>query len=244
MARNFVIFTTGRRAMLGFGLALCAMLGVTPIHAQTDTDLGTRIPSKRSHSTSKREDIDKARIEAQHYATCIVKKRGNAARTYLNATDPAQIENLGRNMNYKDCYSRFSSELAATVSLQIPDGIYRGMLAEELLGLDRRTIAALEPEKLQNLYVNPFSDVSGRDPEVDNMAMCYAEVHPQELATLLGATAGTDEETKAFGTIASQLEPCLRRGFKLTANRQTLRAALAEALYHRANPIPLPLEGK
>jgi hypothetical protein len=69
------------------------------------------------------------------------------------------------------------------------------------------------------------------------MATCVSENAPQETVMLIKSEAYTAAEMAAIQALAPTLGACLRVGIKVDANRQTLRAALADALYQRvANP--------
>jgi hypothetical protein len=50
----------------------------------------------------------------------------------------------------------------------------------------------------------------------------------------------TPEEGQAFAALSPDMGKCLRAGTKLQANRQSLRAALAEALFQRLNAPAAP----
>jgi hypothetical protein len=77
------------------------------------------------------------------------------------------------------------------------------------------------------------------------MATCASESAPAETLALLKTLPYSDAEGAAFGAVAPHLGACLRAGVKVTGNRQSLRAALADALYQRvANPMPIAAAGQ
>jgi hypothetical protein len=78
-----------------------------------------------------------------------------------------------------------------------------------------------------------------RDPIVDEMATCTADVNPMGTLALLQTEAYSDAEMAAVQTLAPDIGRCLRAGATLKANRQAMRAALAEALYQRTQPWPV-----
>jgi len=114
------------------------------------------------------------------------------------------------------------------------------MLAEAAL---EKTSAdeALQPLAPQPSYEREWFMLTGRDRVVDEMAVCVADQTPAGVRALLATKPEGPEELAAVQALSATLGPCLPTGATLKANRQSLRAALAEALYHRAAPVPVPL---
>ena len=119
------------------------------------------------------------------------------------------------------------------VSVQAPPDVSRGMLAEAALHTMKQD-DALDAMPAQASYVRQWFAVSGRDPVANEMAVCVAEQNPRGISTLLATQRESSEELAATGALSGSLGPCLPQGATLKANRQSLRAALAEALFHRA----------
>jgi hypothetical protein len=135
------------------------------------------------------------------------------------------------------------SDFADRQSIDLPGDIYRGMLAEAAIR-DRFADQTVEPLKLQATYDRPWFAATGRPRDIDEMSVCVADIDPAGVQRLLATTAETGEERAAVRALAPSLGPCLATGTKLSSNRQSLRAGLAEALYHRfTTPAALPVAG-
>jgi len=119
-------------------------------------------------------------------------------------------------------------------TVNAPADILRGMLAEAALRQMGR-MPALGPIPDSASYQRSWFAATGRDATVDEMAVCTAEVNPAAVRDLLRTMPDSAEELEAAQSLSPTLGPCLPQGATLKANRQSLRAALAEALYHRAN---------
>ena len=113
-----------------------------------------------------------------------------------------------------------------------PDDLrFSGKLAERVLNTRTRphpaAVADAPPNYLhRTMLPSPVSVV------VD-LAACVTEVHPDQVTDLIEARPGTRSESKAFGALSASMAPCLNSGQTLSANRGSLRAAFAIALYRR-----------
>jgi hypothetical protein len=74
---------------------------------------------------------------------------------------------------------------------------------------------------------------SSRSAVVDEMGACVADTAPSGISTLLRTTPYTPEEKAAFASLTPVMARCLSAGAKLIGNKQSLRAAMADALYPR-----------
>ena len=118
-------------------------------------------------------------------------------------------------------------------SVSAPDDILRGMLAEAALR-DVAVAADLGPLEAEPGYARNWFPATGRNAVVDEMAVCMAARHPIGIRKLLGTAPESSEELDVIKALGGVLAPCLPQGATLKANRQSFRAALAEAFYHRA----------
>ena len=115
-------------------------------------------------------------------------------------------------------------------SIDVPGDVFRGMLAEAALHQIGRA-ATLAPAASPESYTRGLVRlVTGRDPAVDAMAVCTAEVNPAAVRDMLKTQPDSAEEFAAAQSLGATLGPCLPQGATLKANRQSLRAALAEAV--------------
>lgn len=182
-------------------------------------------------------------LGAQEMARCLANKQTGTARAFLSTLDEAESKRLDKMMDGEhECFSMTEgNDLVEGRMVMFPHDIFRGMLAEWMIKNDQHTYAVLPALPRQLTYSRPWYALSGRDSSVDEMATCVSEVAPTETLALFNTDPYGDAEGAAFGALGPHLGACLRAGVKLTGNRQSLRAALADALYQRvANPPPAP----
>lgn len=211
--------------------------------ASAEPPIGSRLGERIERDAQKEAD---SALGAQEMARCLVDKQRSAVRAFLAAVDERESKRFGKQMSGEhECLSIFTMTAANDFvegrAVSFPHDIYRGMLAEWMIRTDERTFSSLPPLPRQLTYSRSWYAVSGRDSSVDEMATCVSESDPQETLALLRTTPYSDGESAAFGVLAPTLGACLRAGVKVAGNRQSLRAALADALYQRiANPAPAP----
>lgn len=178
------------------------------------------------------EDADAA---ATKMASCLVNKREPAARAYMDAYT-AEGSDKVRNVLFQDvsCLSFGGIPgVSDTIQVTFPREVLRGKMAEALLKGRASAIAALPALALEKDYFRPWFAATGRSPAIDEMGACVVDTNPKGAAAVLATTAYSKEEGAALGAVMPTLGTCLRAGAKLQANRQGLRAALADALYQR-----------
>lgn len=221
-------------------LALACMVGISlPAVADDDPPLGSRLGKAKSIAVPQSQQ--EAARAGHRFAGCIYVKQPSAVRAMLNEVDAgtatSRMEKLDSNASCSNLMILAPESNRQMISL--PTDIYRGLLAEAAL---RNDYAGVTPQPLpkQASYERPWFAATGRVRAVDEMGACAADVDPAGVRSLLATTAETAEEKGAIGALAPTLGACLTAGATLNANRQSLRAALAEALYHRiaSNPAP------
>jgi len=157
----------------------------------------------------------------------------------LAALDAAESKRLDHKMDGEhECFSMSEgNDLVEGRMVTFPQDIFRGMLAEWMVKKDEPMFASLAVLPRQLTYSRPWYALSGRNSSVDEMATCVSEIAPRESLALLKTTPYGADEGAAFGTLGPSLVSCLQAGHKVTGNRQSLRAAISDALYQRvANP--------
>jgi hypothetical protein len=175
----------------------------------------------------------------------MVNKRRQTAERMLASTDAETVKRAYKNLWAGDltCYSGFEDNDSGFVEgrvIDAPFDVMRGMIAEELVKREAAQVAQLPLlQPLHQIYVRPWYPVTNRDPIVDEMATCVADVNPVGILALFQTDAYTDGEMAVVRNLSPDFGRCLRAGARLTANRQSLRAALAEALYQRTQPWPV-----
>jgi hypothetical protein len=199
--------------------------------APTGSRLGSRFAGSIKYSE---EDADSA---ATKMAACLVNKREPAARAYIEAYSADESDKL-RNELFRDvsCLSFINiggSAMSDTIQVTFPRDVLRGKMAEALLKGKSSAVAALPALPLAKDYSRPWFAATGRNPVIDEMGACVVDTNPKGAAAVLATDAYSKEEAAAFGAVMPNLGTCLRAGAKLQANRQALRAALADALYQR-----------
>lgn len=218
-------------------LASAIGLSCASVAAVAEPPIGSRLGERIERDAVKKER-DSA-VGAEEMARCLVNKQTRTARAYLAAVDQAESKRLSHAMDGEhECFSMTDgNDLVEGRLVMFPDDIFRGMLAEWMIKNDQARYASLESLPRQLTYSRAWYAVSARDVSVDEMATCVAETNPAAILKLVNTQPYSDAEGGAFGAIVPDLSTCLRAGVKLTGNRQSLRAALADALYQRvANP--------
>lgn len=219
-------------------LALACMVGISlPAVADDDPPLGSRL-GKRKDIAIPQSQQEAARA-GHRFAGCIYVKQGSAVRAMLNEVDAGTANSRLGTLDSKGSCSNLMilAPESNRQMISLPNDIYRGLLAEAALSNDYVGIAP-EPLAKQPGYDRPWFAATGRARAVDEMGACVADVDPAGVRALLATTAETSEEKNAISALAPTLGACLTAGATLNANRQSLRAALAEALYHRVIASP------
>lgn len=244
-----------RTALLAsaIGLSCLAAPALAQDKPKTNQTIGRRGPDEGppigSRLGQRMETRGPAEAEAEaarhghELASCLVNRRRSDSVTLL-----AQVDVQGYRKAYKsltsgqlDCFNMWDDAIQITEgrSFSMPPEVLRGFLAEEFIKRDLPRYTALPVLPRQMVYSRVWYNGTNRHPSVDEMATCVSETAPLETVALLKSEAYTPSEMAAIQTLAPSLGACLRIGTKVDANRQTLRAALADALYQRvANPAP------
>jgi hypothetical protein len=219
-------------------LALAMVTAVGPAAAQEQTETGTRLaaPKSRNLGSVAMTAKDQA-VGAKRFAECLYNRKATLARQALQAqTHEAASAAMDKLMGEIRCFGDdMSNDLVGMRTVQFPRDILRGMLAETALGREDERVAALQPLALQQIYQRNWFATTGRHISVDEMAACIADTNPAGIVALTKTVPTTKEEGAAFSALGGNLHACLRAGTKLQASRQSLRAALADALYQRLN---------
>jgi hypothetical protein len=180
-------------------------------------------------------------LGAKAMADCMYDQNVELARAVLLAANKEFADNAIRRLSGNINCSRLSvgNDLVQARVAKFSSEVLRGMLAERSLVKAGPALAALPALPLQKVYQRPWFAVTGRHLSVDEMGACIADTNPAGIAALIRTVPTSREEGAAFGALGANLSECLRAGTKLQANRQSLRAALADALFQRLHaPAP------
>lgn len=209
------------------------------VTALAEPPIGSRL-GERVVKGAVEDEVTSAR-HAYEFAGCLVNRRGEKARRLLSQTTEAAYKEAYKALTTGrlDCFNMGddANDITEGWRFSIPTDIMRGMLAEQLIKSDIVRYAELPPLSQQRTYSRSWYGATNRDASVDEMATCVAEMDAADTLSLLRTTPYSEQEGSAFAALAPTLGSCLRAGVKVTGNRQSLRAALADALYERvANP--------
>lgn len=222
-------------------LLLASAIGLSCVAAPASAEppIGSRLGEREERNEEKR--IQEAALGAHEMARCLVNTKYRTVRAYFAALTAEESERLSLQLSGEhECLSMTDgNDLVEGRRVSFPEDIFRGMLAEWMIRSDERTFASLPALPRQLTYSRPWYASSHRDVSVDEMATCVSETAPAQTLVLLKTVPYSEDEGTSFGALVPQMAACLRAGVKLTGNRQSLRAALADAFYERiANPAP------
>jgi hypothetical protein len=212
--------------------------------AMAEPPIGSRL-GERTATANQRTNYDALRT-AHRLAECLYFKRGGDVRAFLAARADADVQRYDRALNKSVECAR--AQLTDTPNIEgaavlAPADVMRGIFAEAAL-LKMKTDDALPPLEAQPSYARDWFAVTGRPAAIDEMGACTADQNPAGIRSLLATKPESAEEVAAVKALGTTLGPCLPQGATLKANRQSLRAVLAEALYQRAvAPPPADTQG-
>jgi hypothetical protein len=218
-------------------LVAAALAGGPPVEPPTGSRLGNRL--KPGPSLTMKDQA----LGAKEMAACLYDRYEEVARATLLAPSKEAEERAASRLSGKVECARLilSNDMVDSRYVQFPHDILRGMLAERALEKLKPQVAALPALPLQQVYQRPWFAITSRHVSVDEMGACIADTNPAGIVALMRTEPTGKEEGAAFGAMGDQLGKCLRVGTKLQANRQSLRAALADALFQRLYaPTPAP----
>ena len=228
------------RKVVAIAMVACLAGSAALAEPPTGSRLGERTEEK-GLQYNEEESADSAR----KMAICMVQKRIGMSRAYVMANSREEAAaNSAPLFKSISCLSFIqTSHMSDTSVVHFPDDVLRGMLAEALLAEDGKNAASLPVLPVAKDYSRKWFAATSRNAVIDEMAVCMAETNPAGIVAMLRTEAYSKEERAAFGAITPNLATCLRVGAKLQANRQALRAALADALYQRVmRPAPVAPE--
>ena len=168
------------------------------------------------------------------YVACAVKRDEAVMQTMLDAWDEGAYRAAAQTFS-EDARCMVSDEVATKVAVSTFNqdrGKLRGMVAEALV---KRSNSArrLAPMPKAATYSAPWFRMTSRVTAVDEMAVCVAAIDPAGVLKLIATQPSSAAQKQAFGALTPALGTCLAKGYQLDTKPPALRAALAEALYHR-----------
>ena len=180
----------------------------------------------------------------QRYVMCLTQTRPAQMRQLLRSSS-AEASKLTFHALADDsrCFAKvFPNGEFKPEDVAFSQDLLRGRLAEQELLAQSGGVAALPPLPLQQKrYVRSWFAATGRNPAVDEMGACMADTDPSGIVALIKTDPGSSSESAAIAAMSASLTKCLSAGTRLDAGRQSLRAALADALYQRLDNPALSL---
>jgi len=221
-------------------LVVSAIGLIASVAAVAEPPIGSRLGDRVVKGAV--EDEATSARHAQEYAACLVNRRADKVQRLLSQTNDAGYKAAYKDLTTGpiDCFDMGDdlNDVSAGWRFMIPADIMRGMLAEQLIKHDVARYAVLPVLPRQRTYSRTWYGATNRDVSVDEMATCVSETDAPDTLSLLKTEPYSDQEGTAFAALGPTLGACLRAGVKVAGNRQSLRAALADALYQRvANPV-------
>lgn len=215
-------------------VAFVALSVLAAMPAMADPETGSRL-SKNTRPGPQLTPQD-ANLAAQKMANCLVSKRTDRVAAALlargqKAADAAMAKVLGD----VSCINLGppANEMSDTRQISFSTDVLRGKLAEALLREDKASIAALTANPLQKQYIRPWFGVTTRHSYIDEMATCVVDTNPAGVGAVFTTATDSPNEATAIKALVPNMVKCLRAGASLNANKQALRAALAEAMWQR-----------
>ena len=204
--------------------------------AFADPPVGSRLGDRLQ--TNKLNNNDTAILASHRLAACLYLRRNNSVLDYLASPEIKKREKADLELSHPVECSNLAgaNDLVEEQSVSASPNVWRGMLAEAALrgkGYLKNKSEILPILPIQIVYNRDWFVLTGRHAEVDTMAVCYAETNPEMVVQLLRSNPQSKEQSAIIGDVVSTLGPCLTKGMKLQVNALSLRAALAEAYFHR-----------
>ena len=168
------------------------------------------------------------------YLACAAKRHVPEMHLLLDTKDEGDYRSAADTVT-NDAKCDTKDEATATVVYAAfgPErGKLRGTVAEILLKRSK-TAGRLTPQVPLSNYTAGWFAMTGRPKPVDEMAMCVAAINPGGITRLLATKPASAAQRDAFTALTPSLGTCLAKGYQLDTKPAGLRAALAEALYHR-----------
>lgn len=187
------------------------------------------------HGGSQLHDMKESDAALRATARCVI-DRGQGRAEFILGTVPGSaaevraIDSLQSRLDW--CVPGFGHG-----GIQAPWMLLRGAFAEELM---RRHFPGGMPVQAPKPAASGEAPTPPEDADkvrwmMADAATCAVAQRPAESAVLIHSAVLGQEEARAFAAITPAFSACLDRTVKARFSRQSLRALLAEALYHYAD---------
>jgi len=168
------------------------------------------------------------------YVACAVKRDEAVMQTMLDAWEEGAYRAAAQTFS-EDARCMGDDAVATTVVVSTFNqdrGKLRGMVAEALIKRSS-TARRLAPMPKAATYSAAWFPMTSRVTAIDEMAACVAAIDPAGVQKLIATQPSSAAQKQAFVALTPSLGTCLAKGYQLDTKPPALRAALAEALYHR-----------
>lgn len=185
---------------------------------------------------------DPSQVSAR-YAACLVAQRPTVADAYLAAApgSPARAYTFNALIPEDDADCASFATAPDGTQLQIPELVLTGLIAEARYitrypsgapPIISTSIPTAMTDQTYNSRITAAPDPAAEFPRI--FGDCVVAARAQDVDQLIRSQTGSAGETAALGQIQPMLGQCLWDGQTLQFSRETLRAALADALYRKA----------
>ena len=214
------------RASYGLAIAVVGFSGAAV--AQGDTGRAEPPTLLMTESASPVAKSDRIFREA---LACVVKREPARSRAILS-TAPGSKEEANAGWGFDDRVEECATSVG---SISFSTSLLRGGLAEIYYHREfpNGLVVEAPADETAVAWTQPRLDRGG-DQQLEllhSAAKCLVVGQPAQVRTLLAAEPFSSAEQQALGDIQKSLGPCLFKGVKFTASKQTLRGLLAEAAF-------------
>lgn len=171
--------------------------------------------------------------ETRHTARCVIDRAQGQVTKLLDTVPESNTESH----IFNAMHSRMTWCYPGSGGIRFTAMIWRGFLAEHLIAgmdSDAKTEAVTNPLEDAG-WVSDFGDMTGENKGLIGLPQfgrCVVAADPAAVLALVAAESFSSEENSVMGKIVPLLPPCMDSGITGEFSKQSLRAVLAEGLYH------------
>lgn len=216
--------------------AIAMAVSIQPALAQTGTRFN-RIPEVQ------------ASMEGMRFGQCLANYRPREADTWLatapgtSASDAAQAALMPRHESHCVQFGAITiggSSLTfspRTLRGHVAQGRYLALYANGAPPSVADAAQTTIPVEIYNARVTSAADTESEIIRI--FGDCMAAAEPMKVDALIRTQMESRAENAAIGALQPAMGPCLWNGQTIAFSRESLRAALADALYRKAIALPV-----
>lgn len=221
-----------RIKLAGLVASMALTTSATSIAAQTETELGSRIPhaAPAEIPLNRLSSAEKSRATILAFSTCVVMRSRPAVEHALSLpADDALARKALVNLATSDCL-RYG-ELDLTPSLMrggLFNALYRSDFSKKAPSLYNK------PIDYRGDVNDPASPTSQSYLGLHNFADCVVRADPEDSRAIALASVASEAETTAFSRLSPALSGCVTIGQNIGFSKIMLTGALSEAIYRQS----------